>query len=163
MTSTNLQALRRLLFFSVPEAAQWVAASRDRPQGVSERAWRFWEDGRRPIPADIQARIHALAQWRADALDTAAASISAARTKFGEHNEAAPPVLVWYERIEEWLPRDPALWRPQCSVIADLVARYHAVIVPFDAADYKRWRGGRPDSETLRGEWAAQRADELDA
>lgn len=162
MTPTTLQALRRLLFFSVPEAARWIPASAQRPGGVTERSWRLWEDGSRKIPADVIARMSGLCGWRERALEAAVSQISEARAKLGEHNEGAAPALVWYDQVEDWcsIPaRAPVLWRPQCSVIADLVARYDAVAVPFDRTAYARWRGKRPDAETLRAAWAGEQPE----
>ncbi|WP_373740197.1 DUF1870 family protein [Neisseria sp.] len=44
---------RRLLFFTVLEAAKNVAITPTRPDGVSERAWNRWEKGESPIPDEV--------------------------------------------------------------------------------------------------------------
>lgn len=57
MTPAQLQALRRLLFFSVSDAARLIG-------GCSERSWQYWESGKRTIPADVIATIYHLCHWR---------------------------------------------------------------------------------------------------
>jgi hypothetical protein len=153
MTPSTLQALRRLLFFSRPEAALLVAASAERPRGVSDRAWRQWEAGEFAVPADVSASISRLAEWRQAALDATIKQIASAA--------GAPGLaLVWYESIDEWasLPeREPVLWRPQQSVCAALLAEFPGRInlVVFDGPAYSAWLGRRRDSEVMRAQWAA--------
>lgn len=154
MTAAELQALRRLLFFTVPEAATLVAASDERPAGVSERAWQHWERGERPVPADVAERLRALADWRAAALHHATASID-------EAPEDAEVAQMWYATIEDWMTlpdREPTLWRPQQSVVAALAGEFgeQVRLVPFDGPAYAAWLGQRRDSEPLRGAWAAE-------
>lgn len=79
MNNLELQSLRHLLFFSVPEAATLLAASDDRLAGVQERSWRRWEDGSVPIPANIAQRIIELCTWREQALDAMRSAISNAK------------------------------------------------------------------------------------
>lgn len=149
MTPTTLQALRRLLFLSPKQAGEWVG-------GVTERSWMMWESGAREIPADVESRLMSLVEWRDNALEAARAQISEARSALGEQNEAGPMALVWYEHLDDWLPREPVLWRPHCAVMAALAAEYMADLILFDAGNYHAWRGQRPDTEALRGEWAAE-------
>jgi hypothetical protein len=147
--SHELEALRRLLFFSQPEAALLVG-------DVGERAWRRWEEGSRAVPADVASRLRGLADWRQQAIDAAVRQIA-------ESPPAAQIALLWYadlDDLDDWatLPgREPALWRPQQSVLAALLAEFASRIrlVPFDGPNYAAWLAGRPDSETLRGLWAA--------
>lgn len=158
MTPTTLQALRRLLFFSRPEAAILVAASPERPEGVSDRAWRMWEDGERPVPADVAERIGALAQWRERAIKTASDAIAG---QTSQHGQPAGLALVWYDTLDDWATREgrePVLWRPQQSACAALLAAYPGTIrlVRFDPPAYAAWLGRRKDSEAMRGAWAAQ-------
>lgn len=155
MTPATLQALRRLLFFSVEEAARLVAAAAEHPQGVAPRSWQYWERGERPIPADVADTLHRLYAWRAQAIAAADASI---RDLQARHGPQADVVLVWYQTLDDWatLPdREALLWRPQCSVVAELAARYCAPLVSFDGPAYAAWLGKRKDSEVMRGEWAA--------
>jgi predicted DNA-binding transcriptional regulator AlpA len=141
MTPTTLQALRRLLFFSQPEAAQLIGS-------VSERSWRFWEDGSRTIPPDVIERIGQLVAWREQEL-------LATRTTY----HAYPNVmLIWYGSAEDWLTlpgRELIFWRPHCSVIAQLCAE-GAVAMAFDAAAYTAWLGSRKDSEARRSQWVSE-------
>ena len=89
MTPTTLQALRRLLFFSVPEAAEHIG-------GVTERAWRFWESGKWPIPADVIERINGMLAWRERALAEAERAMIDARAAMAKRGgeEAAPPSKI---------------------------------------------------------------------
>ena len=50
MQGAELEALRRLLFFSPPEAAALIS-------GTSEQAWRRWESGARAVPDDVEEKI----------------------------------------------------------------------------------------------------------
>lgn len=153
MRPAELQALRRLLFFSRQEAALMAAASPERPRGVSDRTWRMWEDGERLVPEDVAGRMWGLAEWRGRA-------IAAGRARIAGHRGGAV-ALVWYSRMEEWatLPgREPVLWRPQQSVCAALLgADSRTVLVPFDGpayAEWLAWQGGGEDDEARRARWA---------
>lgn len=155
MTPATLQALRRLLFFSVEEAALLVAASADRPQGVSPRSWQYWERGERPVPADVAETIRRLCAWRAQAIASADAAVTSMQA---HHGAPAEVVLVWYQSLDAWASlagREPLQWRPQCSVVADVAARHSARLVTFDGPAYAAWLGRRKDSEAMRSEWAA--------
>ncbi|HJV73154.1 MAG TPA: DUF1870 family protein [Noviherbaspirillum sp.] len=151
MTPTTLQALRRLLFFTQPEAAALIG-------GVTERSWKYWEQGARSIPADVIERIGQLVAWRQNAIQTASATIAEHLASAPSGVEIVPPALIWYASIEDWMTlpdREPVMWRPQCSVIAELCALHGAVAVPFDAPAYAAWLGKQPDSESMRSQWAA--------
>lgn len=144
MTPATLQALRRLLFFSVDEAAAMIG-------GVSPRSWQFWERGDRTIPDDVIATLRRLCAWRQKAI--AAGSVQMAKAPAG-----ADLALIWYGSLDDWVSmagREPELWRPHCSVAAELAARHGAHLVTFDGPAYAAWLGQRADSETLRGAWAA--------
>lgn len=148
MTPATLQALRRLLLFSVDEAALLIG-------DVSPRSWQYWERGERAIPADVIETVQRLCAWREQAIASAEATLAALQARHGPHAGAA---LVWYQTLDDWatLPeRDALLWRPQCSVIAELAARLGAQMVTFDGPAYAEWLGKRKDSEALRGAWAA--------
>lgn len=148
MTPTELQALRRLLFFPVDEAARFIG-------GVSPRSWQYWERGERQIPEEVRREIVRLCRWRADAIRTTDAQIAALRSKHGSGRVS----LIWYRSLEDWLTldREPVLWRPHCSVVAEIVARHGARLVPFDAPSYAAWLDGREDTEVMRSEWASDR------
>lgn len=153
MTPSTLQALRRLLFFSRQEAALLVAASDSRPAGVSDRAWRMWEDAERPVPQDVADRLWNLTEWRQSAIDAAVKQISSAP-------DDATIALVWYDTLDDWATlagREPVQWRPQQSVCAALLAEFpgRLRLVRFDAPSYSAWLGNRNDSESMRGAWAA--------
>lgn len=150
MTPATIQALRRLLFFSVEEAATLIG-------GVSQRSWQFWERGDRTIPEDVIEHIRSLCAWRAQALTTAENQIAALQAR---HGPAASVALIWYQSLDDWttLPgREPALWRPQQSVCAAVLAEFpdRLRLVRFDPPAYSAWLAERQDSETMRGQWAA--------
>lgn len=146
MKNHELQALRRLLFYTPQEAAALIAASTARPEGVDVRAWQYWEDGRRAVPDDVKTQMHALCVWRRDAIETARAVIKKNR---GGH----PARIVFYGHMIDWVG-EPILWRPHQSVCAELASR-GCELVPFDSSNYAAWLGDRTDSEQMRGAWAA--------
>lgn len=148
MTPTTLQALRRLLFFNVEEAAALIG-------GVSPRSWQFWERGERTIPADVIETMSRLLVWRAEALSQYKAALAALAARHGAPVTAR---LVWYQTADDWASvavADPLLWRPHCSVAAEIAADYGAELIPFDPPAYSAWLGKRKDSEAMRGQWAA--------
>lgn len=149
MTPATLQALRRLLFFSVEEAAALIG-------GVSPRSWQYWERGERPIPADVIETMRRLTDWRAKALDAARKSLAGLQAR---HGPAEGIRLVWYQTADDFATVDgfdPLLWHPHCSVIAELAAMFGAELIAFNAPAYTAWLGKRKDSEALRGAWAAE-------
>ena len=143
MTGHELQALRRLFFYSVPEAAAQVG-------GVSERAWRLWESGARSVPEDVAGRMGEL-------LDLRRRVLTVAESRLSETDGCT--ALVWYETLDDWLTlagRHPAQWRLSQSLAAELVARHadRIALVPFVTPAYAAWLAGRTDSESLRAAWA---------
>ena len=156
MTPTTLQALRRLLFFSPQEAALFVAASSERPQGVSDRQWQQWENGDQPVPADLARKITELVDWRSTAL---AATADTIRQQIKDKGIPESVFIIWYESLDDWksLPnRDPLMWRLQQAVCAALAGMFSKVcLVPFDATAYTAWLAGRDDSESMRAQWAS--------
>jgi hypothetical protein len=125
MTPTTLQALRRLLFFSVPEAAEHIGH-------VTERSWRMWEAGERSIPDDVIECITDMIRWRARASATAEAALKEQTRK---HGAPAEITLTWYTSAAAWAraePKHPQMWRPHCSVVAEMCARHGAVADPVD-------------------------------
>ena len=156
MTPTTLQALRRLLFLSPQEAALFVAASSEQPQGVSDRQWQQWENGEQPVPADLARKITELVDWRSTAL---AATADTIRQQIKDKGIPEAVFIIWYESLDDWksLPnRDPLMWRLQQAVCAALAGMFSTVcLVPFNAAAYTAWLAGRDDSESMRAQWAS--------
>jgi hypothetical protein len=141
MTPATLQALRRLLFFSAPEAAALIG-------NVTERSWQFWESGKRPIPLDVMVRMQELVQWRKE-------SIEHFRQKGNDL------VLLWFASLEAWTEftgEDPVLWRLECSVVAELCANHGATAIEFDPEKYAAWLGKKKDSQKFRHQWACVQA-----
>ncbi len=149
MTGHELQALRRLFFYSIPEVAALLG-------GVSERAWRLWESGARAVPHDVAVRFEELLAMRSRAL-----LVAEERTAFADGRAA----LVWYDTIDDWLTlsgRHPAQWRPSQSLAATLFAGNadQVTLVPFAGPAYATWLAGRGDSEAMRAAWAVAIANE---
>ena len=152
MTQTTLQALRRLLFFSIQEAALHIAVP-----PVSEQQWHEWEDGTQPVPDQVSQRMKDLADWRSTALAATADNIRQQIKEKGGVPEAV--FILWYERLEDWMSlahREPVMWRIQQSVCAGLLGMFRTVRpVAFNSAAYTEWLNERQDSESLRAEWAS--------
>ena len=148
MTPATLQALRRLLFFSIEEAATMIG-------NVSPRSWQYWERGERPVPDDVVETFETLLAWRGEAISTIDAQMARQQK---EHGYDIRITLVWYQTLDDWLTvddREAMYWRPHCSVAAEMAARRGAILLPFDGPAYSVWLGKRKDSETMRGAWAA--------
>jgi hypothetical protein len=146
MNATELQALRRLLFFTQQEAASMIS-------GTSHRAWQHWEDGKRAVPADVADRMRELCDWRERAIDTILEAVDNNIERLGEPVESIP--LVWYANMHDW-DGAPILWRPHQSACAALVSLNPLVrLVPFDSAAYAAWLGNRADFSPERAAWAA--------
>ena len=108
MTEHELKALRKLLFYSIPEAAVLVSASTARPDGVSERAWRKWESGQVPVPEDVSNSIKALVRYREDVV----------RKLTGKQE------IRWFDSLEEWRQTGQAdvLFCPYQSAVAQVLS-----------------------------------------
>ena len=63
MTNRELQAIRRICFISVKEAADHIG-------GVSARTWQRWENDEFTIPDDVAFAMRALALARRELIDT---------------------------------------------------------------------------------------------
>ena len=101
---------------------------------------------------DIIQTIRNLCAWRVQPLATAEKRIAALRVR---HDTPASAVLLWYQSLDDWPGREPAQWRPQCSVVAELAARHGAQLVKFDGPSYAQWLGQRQDNEAMRAAQAA--------
>lgn len=150
MSPIELEAARRLLFFSPPEAAALISQTR-------EQSWRRWEGRSRRMPDEVGSRVRFLLDWREK-------SIASARTKI-QAQRAGKTALVWYASADDYTSlagwREDAFWRPSQSVCAALYAEFpdRVTLVTFDAPVYAAWLGAREDSEVLRGAWACEVAN----
>ena len=113
MTGHELQALRRLLFFTPAEAARRIAADDQRPDGVEERTWNRWEAGQRPVPENIAAGMLALVKWRGTELARLRQELQRARS--------GALLLPWPAEVDDWT-RGRLTWRPYQSAVAQLLA-----------------------------------------
>lgn len=140
MNAQTLQALRGLLFFSVPEAAHMIG-------GVGERTWRYWEGGRTAIPEDVIDTIYQLAYQRR-------LIINNALEVFKQTPAGAGIVLTYYEHLDDWLD-EPILWRVHCSAMAELASQNKNVVLSkFNSVAYNNWLNGRVDDQSLRSAWS---------
>jgi DNA-binding XRE family transcriptional regulator len=139
MQAHELEALRRLLFFSQPEAARLCE--------VSEQTWRRWESGRLKIPADVAYKMQHMTQRRQRMIELSDARVAEALT-------SACICPLWYEE-DDWRG-PPELLPVHRSACAELLARWpdNVKLVVFERADYDRWRGAREDTDALRQQWA---------
>lgn len=152
MHHTEIQALRRLLFLSIAEAARWIPADAERPRGVEERTWSRWESGQRPVPPNVAEALQSLVGWRDVMLDELRAAAGQAE------DSGAPLVVLWYEHADDW-PEQGLFWRPAQSLTAQVLAEAPAGtvrLVPFDPAAYRAWRLAHQvdDSGAARERWA---------
>jgi len=151
MNHVELEATRRLLFYSVEEAAQVIG-------NVTPEKWLNWESGKVPIPGKVEDLI-------LDVLEEYLFHLESHIAEFEDkiHNQGAKSVaLVWYS-FEDYLSRpdskfnlSPEFWRPQHAICAQLKMAYpdFVHIVKFDVVKYKKWLGTRNDSDESRGEWS---------
>lgn len=148
MSNVELQALRRLLFFSTIEAASMIG-------GVSERAWKHWEAGTRTVPADVAEAIRGLADWREGMLERLLRQIDEMEER--ADGECQRITLVWYDRAVDW-HGEPRQWRPHQSLCANAASFDSRVrLVPFDGVAYAAWLRGRDDTPDMRAAWADSR------
>jgi len=155
MNAPELQALRRLLFFSAAEAARYLAADEDRPQGVEERTWNRWEAGKMPVPPNVAATVLQAVAYRDQAIQQITAEVLRTRQDQGAPEYVA---LLWCAELDDW-QHPPVLWRPQQSALAWSVAASPGFIrlVAFDARAFNLWRlaQGMADSPDARAAWAS--------
>ena len=145
MNNLNLQIYRKLLFFSVKEAAQWIV----KPKGVSERTWQMWEKGHRKIPQHVEKAIFNLLNYRTTQIEKHYLDVT---------KEGFITTILWFETIGDWLstPASKAyLWRPYCSVSGELLSiATNPNLVIFDPIKYFGWLQGEEDSWLERHKWA---------
>ena len=150
MTPRQLEALRKHLHFTVPEAARWVAADAERPRGVEERTWNRWEAGKVAIPMNIAERMFELVHYRRALVELLK------RDLFPELEAGRSVVMIWYDDRADWTDQ-PVYWRPFQSALAELLSSAPLGgfdllrLVPFDAQSFNRRRGARPDHRPHAG------------
>jgi len=147
--AAECQAMRQLLLLTQAEAGEWLSTP-----PVSERAWQYWEAGKRSVPADVAASLRAACDLRRESIEQAQRAI-----------EAASGILhvgVWYAKAADWkwTLRPPGLpWKMHNSVVAHLAGQGAAKLVGFDEAAYAAWSEALPKINAARelarhGEWA---------
>jgi len=167
MNPTELNTLRRSLWLTREQAGKL--------NGMTERSWRYLEDGTRAIPQDVQARMRAL-----DA--TANAMADAAWDEYGNLTvrRIDQPAIEWTDIKAVLLRYADAddIARLDHPEIVDLPVDLHAAaidrarillegegatvrIVLFDPVAYRDWIAvnGLADNSAIRAAWAATVAD----
>lgn len=118
MNNHELEALRRLLFFSASEAADLIGQ-------CAHRTWQRWESGDRNVPSRISDDVAALVEWRSNALAAMRAQVAQVASKHGMPDCIE---IVWYATLDDWLnsgeERQPIHWRPHQSVLAQISSEY---------------------------------------
>ncbi len=166
MSPIQLKAIRQLLFFSIEEAAGLVAATPEKPNGVHPALWMDWEQGKKRIPEHIEDTLVDLLDFRLAAIETATEKLHGGdedddESEYEEEDDEDDQpslVAIWYEQLDDFMTLPgytEILWRPQCSVVAELIATFGADAVTFDGDAYDAWLGQRKDSEAMRAQWAA--------
>ncbi|MDO8729446.1 MAG: DUF1870 family protein [bacterium] len=151
MNGSTLKALRSLLFFTQEEASILIG-------GVSLRSWQYWEVDKRTIPQDVIDRVTSLILWRKKAIETVELALGDMLAHIPADQPVEPLTIIVYGSVEDWMTlpdREPVMWKPHCSAVANLCASFAARSIVFDAPAYARWLGKRKDNETMRGQWAA--------
>lgn len=152
MNGVSLKAMRSLLHFNQHEAAELIG-------GVSVRTWSNWEAGAQKIPQDVISMINYLMVCRKKAITDTQTAIKTYYLQMPPGVSKKPVALVWYDSFEDWctLPyRESIMWRPQQSVVAHLISVENCNVVQFDAGAYEAWLGRRPDSDSMRNQWAEE-------
>ncbi|MBC3906125.1 Aca2/YdiL-like domain-containing protein [Undibacterium umbellatum] len=154
MNGVSLKAMRSLLRFSHNEAAELIG-------GVPVRTWSSWEAGTQKIPQDVISMINYLMVCRKKAITDTQAAIKTYYLQMPPGTSKKPVALVWYDSFEDWctLPyRESIMWRPQQSVVAHLISVENCSVVQFEAEAYEKWLGRRPDSDSMRNQWADEQS-----
>ncbi|MEJ6002566.1 Aca2/YdiL-like domain-containing protein [Paucibacter soli] len=149
LSAAECQAARQLLLMTQAEAAEWMSTT-----PVSERAWQYWEAGRRAVPADVAMTLRSACISRDMAIARALEAIHQAP---GQRQ-----VGVWYAKVDDWkwtLRRHGLDWKLHNSVVAHLTGQGLVKLVGFDEAAYLAWSRDLPkitsDGEMTRhAEWA---------
>ncbi|MEJ6003808.1 Aca2/YdiL-like domain-containing protein [Paucibacter soli] len=152
LCAAECQALRQTLLLTQAEAAAWLSTP-----PVSERAWQYWEAGKRAVPADVAANLRSACAQREHLMATALAAI--------EQQPGHKPVAVWYAKADDWKWTMRGIgpdWKLHNSVVAQLACQGRVQLVAFDEAAYVEWSAPLPPvmaaSEMARHvRWAAER------
>lgn len=123
MDGNKLQALRKVLFLSEQEAATLIG-------GVTTRTWQYWENGKKPVPQDVETKILEV--------------VNEAETIFKAVLEEGFEYTYQYFDFDDFKKRfknDKLLWR----VYQSILGRLHQtlgdplkdVVAPEDCALYK--------------------------
>lgn len=160
MNPTELNTLRRSLWLTREQAGKL--------NGMTERSWRYLEDGTRAIPMDVQERMRAL--------DSAAnAMANAVLVKYGNlapggRWSAINAVLLRYASTADLAAAHPDMADLPVDLHAAAIDRARIMlegegarvrIVLFDRAAYRDWIAGNglPDNSASRAAWAASATD----
>lgn len=65
----SLKLLRLALHMNTTQAARYLAARPDYPEGVNETTWVRWESGKKEVPSDLLEHLEHIRLRLADCLD----------------------------------------------------------------------------------------------
>lgn len=139
----EIQAVRRILFLSVEEAAVVIGH-------CSPQTWASWETGSCQISEAALRTLSELLDWRTNQLAYARARLI--------NEPRGTAFVLWYDTMDNWLTLDdhsPRLWRAEQSLQAALLAEFpeRVSLVKFDSLRYANWLGARMDSAEARARW----------
>ena len=145
----DLMAIRRLMFFNVPEAAAMFG-------GTDERTWASWEAGEQPLPESVAIDFAAVFDWYKGSLQRMRQCILANPDKL--------MVSLWYDTLDDWLSldvHDPVFWRPVQAVTAAVLGEFtdQLKVIKFNLPHYAEWLCGRQDTQESRGVWSSGLAE----
>ncbi|MDI4654571.1 MULTISPECIES: DUF1870 family protein [Pseudoalteromonas] len=110
LNNFELQALRKLLYLDVSEAAEFVGK-------VANRTWQYWESGRSQVPKDIDYEMYGLLSQRNQLID---------ETLLETHEQGDVGVLKCYHTFDAFVVDYPhctkLMWRLHQSVLAHFFA-----------------------------------------
>lgn len=139
MDNATLEAVRRLLFYSRPEAARYIAAGNERPNGVSERAWRMFESGELPVPLDVRKKTRALIIWRAETIARFCVAPAG----------GLPPFPQTEDEFTKSTGQEPMYFRPFQSALAATYARLFDDASPTHMRERRLLRGKQGDQSDV--------------
>jgi len=110
MSPSELQALRRMLFLEISEAAPIIGK-------CSKRAWQYWESGRSIPPDKVYKSLEMSIKFRNNLFNKAKKEISSSSNKTS---------LKWYRLFEdfknEYKDQNELAWRMYQSIMVGLKA-----------------------------------------
>lgn len=143
MNHIELKTARKLLNLSIEDAAENIG-------GVSQRSWKYWENGERPIPQDVERNINFLLDRRKEVIKTVQQKM------LNDKADLKHIAVIYYptpDHCESVLD-----WRFSQSIATTLAHDYGARMVIFNETEYTLWliNNGMTDTPDKRSQWASE-------